>query len=187
MVMGTHLLLACPTRKKIRRLRKISQQNYKTFLGHSIELRESGVHSQINRVADHSNLMRLFFILLLISVRAISQQPLGSSSQRIKPSEASGDNQKAAQPRPSTNQPSTQTNAEQRDKKTVGSSQPRTIDNLANWLVALFTGALAILATLQWLAMNRQAAYMRKGLHISIRQARTASRNALAAKLNAEA
>jgi hypothetical protein len=57
----------------------------------------------------------------------------------------------------------------------------------SNWLIAIFTGFLVLVAVLQFLAMCRQSAHMRRGLKISIRQARIASRNAMAAKANADA
>jgi len=57
----------------------------------------------------------------------------------------------------------------------------------SDWWVAGFTGCLVIVAVLQFIAMCRQSAHMRRGLKISMRQAHIASRNALAAKVNAEA
>ena len=57
----------------------------------------------------------------------------------------------------------------------------------SDWWVAGFTGCLVVVAVLQFIAMCRQSAHMRRGLKISMRQAHIASRNALAAKANAEA
>jgi hypothetical protein len=57
---------------------------------------------------------------------------------------------------------------------------------LSNLLLVIFTGVLAILAILQFWAMHRQAEYMRRGLQISVKQARIANRSALAAKASAE-
>jgi hypothetical protein len=48
----------------------------------------------------------------------------------------------------------------------------------SEWWIAGFTAALVLVSVLQFLAMRRQADYMRKGLRISIRQSRIAACNA---------
>jgi hypothetical protein len=56
-----------------------------------------------------------------------------------------------------------------------------------DWWLTAFTGALVLVAVLQFLAMHRQAGYMRRGLIVSIRSARAAKRSADAAIRNTEA
>ena len=55
-----------------------------------------------------------------------------------------------------------------------------------DWWVAIFTGGLAIIGAIQVFVYCRQANFMRRGLRISIRQARIANRNAIAAKDSAD-
>jgi hypothetical protein len=55
------------------------------------------------------------------------------------------------------------------------------------WWIVGFTGALVLFSGLQFWAMHRPAEYMRKGLRISIRQSRIATRNATASQMAADA
>ena len=58
---------------------------------------------------------------------------------------------------------------------------------MQNLFITLFTGVLAVVAILQFIAMHRQANYMRDGLDATKKSAEAAGKAAEAAKRNAEA
>jgi hypothetical protein len=100
---------------------------------------------------------RLLALLMLVSI-AYSQHVATTQATPQKPGR--GTDQK-------------QTGSQRVSKATVQTAQGHPTDVLlkgSNIAVALFTGALAVLAFLQWRAMSKQAEHMKAALAISSRQ-----------------
>jgi hypothetical protein len=133
--------------------------------------------------------MRFWLALVFTGICLAQSQPpaqapskTGQINQNIHADEnykRNTDDKHAAKAGSSINQNKPNSGSAQKDGKGDQSSDSSSLGNL---LVVIFTGALAILAILEFWAMHRQAEYMRRGLRISVKQARIANRSALAAK-----
>jgi hypothetical protein len=103
-----------------------------------------------------------------------SKKPQHSSKDKNR--EANPPDSGSTSPLPVVNKPVCQQAvvpcAESTDRK---NAKPPT-----DWWLTIFTGALVVVAILQFFAMRRQASFMRRGLPIAIKSARAARQNARA-------
>jgi len=112
-----------------------------------------------------------------------SPTPAKTSHEKQKASSSKTDETKSAHESPSVPPVNIQVIADETDNPSKQESKKSPTD----WWLTAFTGALVLVAVLQFLAMHRQAGYMRKGLRISISAARAAKQSAIAAKESADA
>jgi hypothetical protein len=130
----------------------------------------------------------LLFVCLALSAQSPQPPPTPTKAvQKIKQtsggeSQESENGKNGAEKAPTSAE---QLQPAQRDGKTQNSSKKPGDPTPDQW-VAWFTGALAVIAVLQFGAMAFQACYMRKGLRIAIETAQAAKNNAKAASEAAE-
>ncbi|MGB7131582.1 MAG: hypothetical protein WBD59_12275 [Candidatus Sulfotelmatobacter sp.] len=130
--------------------------------------------------------MRLWLVALCVFLYLQSQPP--STGKRSQEEQNSAQTKRGQSNfKESSSQPPiavcSQTVTETGKERTPQEKQKSSTDF---WLT-VFTAALVGVAVLQFIAMHRQAEFMRHGLRISIRAARAASRAANAAAVNADA
>ncbi len=127
-------------------------------------------------------------LLLLFSLLSQSQPPSPTpgkavkeqqSQRKQKENEATGAND--------TPQPSLGIGGQVITQANPNGTNQRNEKSATDWWLTRFTGALVLVAILQFWAMHKQAKFMRKGLRISIRAARSTKQAALAAKSSADA
>jgi hypothetical protein len=112
-----------------------------------------------------------------------SPTPAKTSHEKQKASSSKTDETNSAHEPPNAPPVNIQVIADETDNPSKQESKKSPTD----WWLTAFTGALVLVAVLQFLAMHRQAGYMRRGLIVSIRSARAAKRSADAAIRNTEA
>jgi hypothetical protein len=122
-------------------------------------------------------------IIIALLLQLNSQPPSPTPPKVAQPQQQQGANKTSEGERPQLTNPETTGIVNNKSDNHTSEGNEKTPTN--RWFIGL-TGALVLLAGAQFWAMHRQAEYMRKGLSLSIRQARTAARSADAAVLSAE-
>ena len=129
--------------------------------------------------------MRVLFIALMFLTQ--SQGPTPTPSKTGQSEQPSTDH-KAQQANPKQVPPETALTINGQIVTQAGENgrRKKEAESSTDWWLVIFTAALVVVAAFQYWAMHRQAAYMRRGLRISVRAARASKQSADAAKRNAE-
>jgi hypothetical protein len=140
--------------------------------------------------------MRLALVISAIMFAAILQSSLagqaGNKRQQAGPHNIEAAN--GEQNSPHQSPPSTEQSNPASSTTRPNNSGTQEDDRATRDKITFFTGVLALLAVLQFgamvaqfIAMHKQAHYMRRGLFVAVRSARAAKKSAAAALLNAQA
>jgi hypothetical protein len=131
--------------------------------------------------------MRLF-VPLAIAFLLFQSAPPSPTPAKVSPKKPNSTNTRTEQANPAPHDSSAPpANVQIITEASENPSKQESNKSSTDWWLTVFTGALVLVAVLQFFAMHRQAEYMRKGLRISIGAARATKQAVLAAKSSAEA